>query len=82
VLAWCGFDQVRLRLAYLKIFVGLLIFEVAYFIFIGGFLWRFTINPMDVAAASGVANQGLTAQVYVLLPLWAPIVLWRAKKYL
>jgi hypothetical protein len=82
VLAWCGFDQLRARLSHLITFVSLLIFEVLYLFIIGGFVWRLSSNPMDVAAASGVANQGLMAQVMVLLPIWAPIVLWRAKRYL
>jgi hypothetical protein len=82
VLAWCGLDQVRLRVAHLKLFIWLFVCEVMYFFFIGGFLWPLPDTGMSIGAASGVANNGLMPPFYILLPLWAPFALAWAKKRL
>ena len=60
-------------------FTGVLIIEVVYFFSIGS-LWMDPKIGMSVAGATGVANGGLMAQFIILLPLWAPIVLWVAKQ--
>lgn len=82
VLAWCGLDQVRLRLAHLKLFIGLFVFEILYLGFIGSFLWPLPNIWMSVGAASGVAVDGLIPPFRILLPLWAPFALAWAKKRL
>jgi hypothetical protein len=82
ILAWCGIDQIRLRLAHFRLFVGVFIFEIFYFAFIGGFLWLLPSVGMSVGAATGVANYGLMPAFFMLLPLWAPLSLGWAKKRL
>ncbi len=62
-------------------FTGVLIVEVIYFFSIGT-LWLHPKFGMSIAAATGVANGGLMAQFTILLPLWAPIVLWVSKRKL
>ncbi len=79
---WCGLDQVRLKLAHLKLFVGLFVFELLYLVFVGGFLWRSREFGMSVGAATGVAMNGLIPPFFVLLPLWGPFTLAWAKKRL
>jgi hypothetical protein len=37
---------------------------------------------MSVGAATGIANGGLMAQFIILFPLWAPLVVWWARKKL
>ena len=82
VLEWCGTDQVRLKLAHLKLFVGLFVFELLYLVFVGGVLWRSREFGMSVGAATGAAMNGLLPPFFVLLPLWAPFTLAWAKKKL
>jgi len=62
-------------------FTAVLIAEVVYFFSIGT-LWLHPEFGMSIAAATGVANGGLMAQFIILLPLWAPIVLWVSKRKL
>jgi hypothetical protein len=81
VLLWCGVDQIRLRLAHLKLFAVLFIFEVLYVFFIG-YLWTVKSIGLDIGAATGVANRGLWAPWFIALPLWAPFVLFWARKRL
>lgn len=82
VLAWCGLDQVRLRLAYSKLFVWLCVFEILYVASFGGFLWALPDVGKSIGAASGVAISGLMPQFFLLLPLWAPFALAWAKRRL
>lgn len=74
----CGIDLVRSRLRWWRLVALILIFEVVYF-FMVGWLWLEPTIGRSVAAATGVANGGLMAQFAILLPLWAPILLWWAK---
>jgi len=54
------------------------VLEVIHFVSVAK-MWRHPRFGYSVAAASGVANGGLMAQFVILLPLWAPLVLWYAK---
>lgn len=76
-----GFDLLRVRLRWSSYFVGVLLFEVVYFFFIGTF-WLVPGVGMSIAAATGVANGGLMAQFIILLPLWVPLVLRWARREL
>lgn len=77
-----GIEFVRLKGRYRHTFVGLLIFEVAYFISIS-LLWMVPVRnfAMSVGAATGVANGGLMFQFITFFPLWAPfLVVWAHKR--
>jgi hypothetical protein len=74
----CGIDLLRSRLRWSKLLTAVLLLEVAYF-FAVGFLWTDPTIGMSVGAATGVANGGLMFQFLILMPLWAPLVLWWAR---
>ena len=69
----CGVQFVRLRTSILKFFIGVIIFEIAYFFSIGA-TWLIPKVGMSIGAATGVANGGLMFQAFILFPLWAPLV--------
>ena len=72
-------DFIRGNFRTVILFTGVLIIEVVYFFGIG-FLWLHPTIGRSIAGASGVANGGLMAQFVILLPVWAPILLWVAKR--
>lgn len=74
-LAWGGYRLIQKRLTATRLLVGVWFFELVY-LFAVACLWRVPSLGMSIAAASGVANGGLMLQVYTLLPLWGPLVLW------
>jgi hypothetical protein len=74
----CGIDLVRSRLRWSRLVTLILILEVGYFFAVGS-LWLEPTIGHSVAAATGVANGGLMVQFAILLPLWAPLVLWWAR---
>ena len=78
-LAWCGFQFLRLRTNATWPFCVLMLVEVAYFFTIG----TLAVHAPDlgVAGALGVANGGLMAQYFILLPLWGPIcAIWTRRR--
>jgi len=80
LLLYCGIQFIRLRTDIMRLFVGVLIFEVIYFFSIG-VMWLIPKIGMIVAAATGVANGGLMFQAFILFPLWAPFLAgWAARK--
>lgn len=80
VLLTCGIQFIRLRTKLLKLFVGILIFEVIYFFSIGP-MWLIPKIGMSIGAATGVANGGLSFQGFILFPLWAPfLAAWAARR--
>ena len=80
ILLICGVQFVRLRTRLLKLFSGVIIFEVVYFFFIG-IMWMVPKIGMSVGAATGIANGGLMFQAFILFPLWAPFLAgWAARK--
>jgi hypothetical protein len=80
VLLICGIQFVRLRTGLLGLFVGTVIFEVAYFFSIS-ILWLAPGIGRSVAAATGVANGGIMIQFIILFPLWAPFLAgWAARR--
>ncbi len=80
VLLLCGVQFIRLRSGIFPLFAGILIFEVVY-IFSIGVTWLIPKVGLNIAAATGVANGGLTCQLLVLFPLWAPFLAgWASNK--
>ena len=76
----CGVQFLRLRTGLIKLFTGVVIFEIIYFVSIGTICLIPNIG-VSVAAAMGVANGGLMFQVFTLFPLWAPFLAgWAAKR--
>ena len=69
ILAYLGVQFIRAKTAPLRLFVGLMIFEVAYFFSLAAF-WSTSRLGSSIAAASGVANGGLMFQLVGLFPLW------------
>jgi hypothetical protein len=82
VLGWCGVDQVRLRLLYTRLFIGLFIFELAYVLLVGRILFYHEIIGESLAAAAGVTFPRLVFPAFILLPIWAPILLVWVKRQL
>jgi hypothetical protein len=52
--------------------------EVVYIVSVRA-LWKHPTKGYSVASATGVANGGLMFQFIILLPVWAPVVLWAAR---
>jgi hypothetical protein len=75
VLGWCGVDQVRLRLVHTRLFIGLFIFELVYVLLIGRILIYHETIGESLAAAAGVTFPRLVFPAFILLPVWAPILL-------
>jgi len=69
---------IRLRTTLVRLFIGLMIFEVAYFFTIP-FLCTSPGFGISVAAASGAANGGLMFQFIPLFPIWGPLLARWAK---
>ena len=74
-----GIELLRMRLRWSWLLIGVLLFEIVYFLSLG-ILWLLPSVGMSIAAATGVANGGLMAQFIILFPLWAPLVLWWARR--
>jgi len=78
ILIYVGIQFARLKTSALSLFVGLMVFEVAYFFAVGAF-WTAPGLGSSIAAASGVANGGLVFQLLILFPLWGPLLARWAK---
>ena len=78
ILLICGIDLIRSRLRWSRLTTLVLLFEVGYFFAIGS-LWLEPTIGRSVGAATGIANGGMMAQFIILLPIWAPLLLWWAK---
>lgn len=76
-----GITFLRTQIQHYSAFKTLMIFEVIYFLSIGMILWPMPKIGMSVAAATGVANGGLSLQLITLFPLWATLILrWVVRK--
>ncbi len=83
----CGVKFVRLRTNVFKLFVGVVIFEVAYFV-IKPLIISLIISHISsrsclvgIFLATGLADGGLVFQFFILFPLWAPILVgWAIRK--
>lgn len=74
-----GVGLLLVRLRWSRLLTGVLIFEVVYFLTIS-FLWVLPGVGISIAAATGVTNGGLMPQFIILFPIWAPLVLWWARR--
>lgn len=79
ILIVCGINLVRSRLGSSRLVTLVLLLEVGY-LFAIGTLWMEPTFGHSIAAATGVANGGMMIQMIILLPLWGPLLLWRANK--
>ena len=70
ILAYLGVQFLRVRTSLLRLFVGLMVFEVAYIFGHGALFYTIPKLGLSIAAASGVANGGLMFQLLTLFPLW------------
>jgi hypothetical protein len=77
----CSVDLLCVRFRRFRLLTGVLVFEVVYLFFVST-LWLSASIGTSVAAATGVANGGLMVQFMILIPLWAPILVWWAKRKL
>ncbi len=81
LLLWGGFQLARQRFFQSGLLIGVWVFEIVYFLAVGS-LWRNPQLGASVAGATGVANGGMIAQFFMLLPLWGPIaVLWTKRRH-
>lgn len=68
-----GIQFIRLNSSLLRLFIGIMIFEVVYF-FSTAFVSMTPEVGMSVGAATGVANGGLMFQFLPLFPLWGSLL--------
>jgi hypothetical protein len=75
-----GVQLVRRRRWAPWLLLGVWVFEIVYFFAVGA-LWRVSAIGPSVAGATGVANGGMMAQFFILLPIWGPVVvLWARQR--
>lgn len=80
ILLVLGIQFVRCRMEHIRMFAGLMMFEIVYFLSVS-FLWLVPEIGRSIAAASGSGNGGLMFQAVILFPLWAPsAVKWAKRK--
>lgn len=80
VLMFFGVRFVRLRSEFWWLFPATLAAEVIYFFGIGYWLWPHPTLGPSVAAATGISSGGLMFQFFLLFPLWAPILVFVARR--
>jgi hypothetical protein len=80
-LAYCAVSFLRCRFEAFRLFVLLVLVEIGYALCLIILLPAFPRNvALSVGAATGVANGGLVAQAYLLLPLWGPFAVFVARR--
>jgi hypothetical protein len=76
VLLWGGYHLARRRLSVAGVLAVAWLFEIAYIVAIR-YTSRFSDIGGSIAGAAGVANGGMMAQFFILLPFWGPLaMLW------
>jgi hypothetical protein len=80
-LAICGIQFLRLSTSLIWLLVGVFIVEAIMWFATGRF-WSHPTYGHSVAAATGISQGGLVPQFFILLPLWAPVVVWLARRSL
>jgi hypothetical protein len=78
-LAWIGTEFIFGSSDRWAVFVAVLVAEVAYVLAVG-MLWARSPHALSIAAATGVSNGGLVAQLLILFPIWAPVAIWLARE--
>jgi hypothetical protein len=77
VLSWIGVEFILGYSERWPLFVTVLIAEIIYIAMLG-LLWARSKHAMSIAAATGASSGGLMAQMFILLPIWGPVVVWLA----
>jgi hypothetical protein len=82
LLLLCGIYFLKLQNKFTYLFMGVMVAEVLYFLFLRFMVSNFADDyAHSIAAAAGVANGGLMAQYFILFPIWGGILaLWIARK--
>ncbi len=79
VLFISGIQLIRKKTAWVLILIIVIVLEVIYFILV-----RFlSCNPtygVSIAAATGVSSGGLMFQAFGLFPIWAPLIIFWARR--
>ena len=78
-LLFVGLQFIRLKSSLVRLFIGVVIFEVVYTFGVGLF-WTGSGLGLSIAAATGVANGGLMLQFLTLFPIWGPLLARWAKR--
>jgi hypothetical protein len=77
-----GVQLIRNKPNWAFVLLAVVVLEIAYFLDVG-WLWAHSPNAVSIAAASGVSSGGLMYQVYVVFPIWGPLLaLWARRKIL
>lgn len=81
LLGWCGIQFLRLSGLLWWLFTTILVAEVI----LSHTVVYLSLHPQygsSIAAASGVSLGGITPQMYILLPLWGPLMVWLMRRSL
>jgi hypothetical protein len=77
-----GVQLIRKKPNWAFVLLAIVVLEIAYFLVVG-WLWAHSLNGVSIAAASGVSSGGLMYQVYVVFPIWGPLLaLWARRRIL
>jgi hypothetical protein len=79
LLLYIGVQFIRGDTGHVRLFTLVLIAEILYF-FAVGVLWLLPEYGRSIAAATGVANGGLSFQAFVFFPIWAPLTAYFASR--
>jgi len=79
ILVWIGIDFLFGNSERWVIFVMVLMAGIVYVLAVG-LLWARSTHAMSISAASGISSGGLMVQLFILFPVWAPVVVWLARK--
>jgi hypothetical protein len=80
VLLWTGYRLARRQFSASSVLIRAWLFEIGYFLVVGA-AWRIPDDVGEsIAAASGVANGGMMAQLIILLPVWGPLAVFWIKR--
>ena len=80
-LAVCGVQFLRLSTSLIWLFAGAMALEIVMWS-VTGRLWLHPTYGRSVAAATGISQGGLVPQFFIFLPLWAPVLVWLARRSL
>jgi hypothetical protein len=77
-----GVQLIRKKTNWAFVLLAIVVLEIAYFLVVG-WLWAHPPNRVSIAAASGVSSGGLMYQIYVVFPIWGPLLaLWARRRIL
>lgn len=68
-----GIQLIRGKSLWAYALLAIMLFEVAYYVVIGQLLPH-PVYGESINSATGIANGGLMVQLFILFPLWAPIM--------